>query len=116
MFLLEEVLERFQMKNYPSTEGTMEDSMLKGDLESTEILGCIFLEDTSCRGREKYLLTYFNKYFSKNYYSIMLNLCITSASDSSLSPFGLVYFSCMKGIQEILHFLMKGVTSTVPKA
>lgn len=40
----------------------------------------------------------------------------TSASDSSLSLFGLVYFSCMKGIQDILHFLMKGVTSTVPKA
>lgn len=40
----------------------------------------------------------------------------TSASDSSLSLFGLVYFSCMKGIQDILHFFMKGVTSTVPKA
>lgn len=40
----------------------------------------------------------------------------TSASVRSFSQSGLLYFSCMKGIQLNWHFLMNGLTSTVPRA
>lgn len=40
----------------------------------------------------------------------------TSASVRSFSQSGLLYFSCMLGIQLILHFLAKGLTSAVPRA
>lgn len=40
----------------------------------------------------------------------------TSASVRSFSQSGLLYFSCMKGIQLNWHFLMNGLTSTVPIA
>lgn len=40
----------------------------------------------------------------------------TSASVRSFWQSGLLYFSCMKGIQLNLQFLMNGLTSTVPRA